>query len=244
MEKLSQEEIQLLNTDFGEEIEKHAAARATAINDAYQYGFDKKASELANDMDKLAAEAEEAKKKEIEDEDEDEEMDEESEKAAAELGAFIERGFFDGLRKEGAERHGNEMHYLQPYIEEKIAVSAALKARTYLERASRAGKGVADKVRKGAKNVKEYHQKAYQQAKGGYNARRLGKGMQEKAQAVGKDTASGKALQSTGDSLVNTGTKSMLRNTGKLVGSGAAATGIVGGTGYGAYKAMGGGKKD
>jgi len=48
-------------------------------------------------------------------------LDEESEKKAAELGAFIERGMFDELTKLGSQRHGDAMYYYYPYMEEKVA---------------------------------------------------------------------------------------------------------------------------
>lgn len=118
--QLTNEDKALLNTNFGEEIEKIAAQRATAINEAYAYGFSKIAKEAADEKDK------EDKENEGKDNDKKEEkMDEESEKAAAELGAFIERGFFDGLRKLGSERHGDEMHYIAPFILEKAAAAGA-----------------------------------------------------------------------------------------------------------------------
>lgn len=110
---ITQEDRALLNTNFGEDIEKIAEQHASAISEAYQYGFSKIAKEMADEKDK---EDKEEKK-----EHKEEKMDEESEKAAAELGAFIERGFFDGLRKLGAERHGNEFHYIEPFIQNKIA---------------------------------------------------------------------------------------------------------------------------
>lgn len=112
---LTAQQQELVNTDFGEEIEKMAAERVGACQEAYAYGFNKLAKDIADAKD-------EADKKEEKKEDKEEEkMDEESEKAAAELGAFIERGTFDSLRKLGSERHGDEMHYIAPFVEEKIA---------------------------------------------------------------------------------------------------------------------------
>ena len=124
------QEQELLNTDFGEETEKLAEAKVDAIESVYAYGFNKMACEVADAMDNFdkTASEDEDKKKEDKEEDEDEKMDEESEKQAAELGAFIERGFFDGLCKLGSERHGDEFHYLAPYLIEKTAEMAAQEA--------------------------------------------------------------------------------------------------------------------
>jgi hypothetical protein len=126
--QLSAQDQTLINTNFGEEIEKIASAYAAEIQDAYSYGFSKLAEEAANAKD-------EEDKKEDKEEDKKEKMDEESEKKAAELGAFIERGFFDGLRKLGSERHGDEMFYLEPFITEKVALSMGVQAATKAKRA-------------------------------------------------------------------------------------------------------------
>jgi hypothetical protein len=119
---------ELLNTDFGPEIEKLAAEQVQACKDAYNYGCEKLAAEAAEEMDK-----EEKESKKEDKEEKKEKMDEESEKAAAELGSFIERGFFDGLRKLGSERHNDEFHYLAPYVEQKIAAAGAEKASKIVE---------------------------------------------------------------------------------------------------------------
>ena len=88
-----------------------------------------------------------------EDEEEDEEKkasDDEFEKAAAELGSFIERGMFDTLTKLGSERHEDPMHYFYPYIEEKVAAKGA--------------KGAIDKM---WSSVKNYHKGAVKDVKKG-----------------------------------------------------------------------------
>jgi hypothetical protein len=113
---LTQQDAQLLSTQFDEETEKLAEAKANSIQEAYLYGLEKIAKEVADERD------EEDKKEESKKE---EKMDEESEKAAAELGAFIERGFFDGLRKLGSERHGDEGFYLEPFITSKLAAEVS-----------------------------------------------------------------------------------------------------------------------
>lgn len=109
---LSPEDQRLLQTDLGE-FDKVAAEQVALIDEMYTTGFNKLANETADWLDKLAEE--EAEKEE------EDKMDEEGEKTAAALGAWTERGFFDGLRKLGSDRYGDELHYLYPFLEEKIA---------------------------------------------------------------------------------------------------------------------------
>lgn len=132
--QLSEQDKALINADFGEEIEKVAAAHAADIQEAYAYGFAKLAAEVAEAKDEEDKKEKEGSK-EDKDEDKKEKMDEESEKKAAELGAFIERGFFDGLRKLGAERHNNEAYYLEPFITAKVAEESGKKETHYVRRA-------------------------------------------------------------------------------------------------------------
>jgi hypothetical protein len=103
---------------YGEDVAQDAMEKVAAIRDSYNYGFHKLAEETAQALEEAAAAKEE---------EEEEELDEESEKAASELGSFIERGFYDGLCKLGSERYGNEDAYLIPYLEEKFA-AAGVKA--------------------------------------------------------------------------------------------------------------------
>jgi len=121
-EDLSPEDQRLVKTDFGS-LEKQAAAQLEQARVMYETGFHKLATEIADQLDAEAAASEKQASEEY--------LDSESEKVAAELGAFIERGQFDGLRKLGSDRHGNEWHYLLPFVEEKVAsagAGAALKA--------------------------------------------------------------------------------------------------------------------
>lgn len=104
------------------ELTKEAAAQAIVVNDAYRTGFDKIAAQIADSMD-AAAEKTAAEKK-----DEEEKMDEESEKAAAEIGAFIEKGTVEGLRKLGSDRHGDENYYLNEFMVDKVASEGAKRA--------------------------------------------------------------------------------------------------------------------
>ena len=113
--KLSREEQALLETQFPAEIEKQAAAEVNAAVDLYSMGFEKMAAQAADVFDAPVEEEVETEKIAF---------DEEMEKAAQERAAFIARGYIDGLIKEGSERHGDELHYLYPFIAEKLAVDA------------------------------------------------------------------------------------------------------------------------
>jgi len=124
---LSAADQQLLRTDLGD-FDKVAAQQLEEASDCYNQGFEKFAAEAADAQD----EADEMDKQASEYEDESI-LTPEQEKVAAELGAITEKGFFDGLCKLGSERHGDEMHYLWPYIEQKIAQEGAAYA---LERAA------------------------------------------------------------------------------------------------------------
>lgn len=115
-EDLSAEDQALLNTDFPEEIEKQAAAEVALAQDLYASGFAKLASESADAMDKVAEEEEEEEKEKPENK-----LDEEEKKEAAARGAFIAQGYIDGLKKLGSDRHGDENHYIYPFIAEKLA---------------------------------------------------------------------------------------------------------------------------
>ena len=119
-QELSAEDKKLLNTDLGE-FDKVAAAEMSLAQEMYATGFEKLAAETADYLDAVFAKVAEEEEKEEKKEDEDEE----TKKTAEELGAFIERGFFDGLRKLGAERHGDESVYLLPYLQEKVAAAGS-----------------------------------------------------------------------------------------------------------------------
>jgi len=111
-EDLSVEDQALLATDFGEQ-EKVAAAELGVAQEMYNTAFEKLAAATADAIDEEAKKEDESEKKE--------KMDEEGEKKAADLSAFIERGYFDGLRKLGSDRHGDENAYLYPFLIEKCA---------------------------------------------------------------------------------------------------------------------------
>ena len=116
MSNLTAEQLELLNTEFPADMEKAAAAQAALISDLYSTGFTKIAAQAADEMDK--------EEKKEEEKEEKKELSEEHEKEASDRGAFIARGYIDGLMKEGSERHGDELHYLMPFIAEKLAMDA------------------------------------------------------------------------------------------------------------------------
>lgn len=139
---LSPADQKLLNTDLGD-FEKEAAAELALADEMYAVGFEKLAAETADYLEELYASEKTASEG-------NESMDDESEKRAHDLAAFIERGYFDGLRKLGSERYNDEMAYLYPFIEEKIAAEGA---RAALGKAYQVAKGHVKTVGKAAKNV-------------------------------------------------------------------------------------------
>jgi hypothetical protein len=118
MEDLSADQQKLLKTNFGSETEKVAAEQAKIAKEMYAKGQEIALS-IADSMDKEAAELEKKASADAE------LPDPQQEKVAAQMGAFIERGQYDGLRKLGSERHGNEWHYILPFVEEKVATASA-----------------------------------------------------------------------------------------------------------------------
>lgn len=116
---LSPEDQALVRTNFGA-MDKVAEAQVKEAAEAYEYGAETYAKEIADNLDKIAAE-EAAEVEKVA----GTELTEEQEKSAAELGAFIEKGVCDGLAKLGQERHNDPMHYFVPFVEEKIAEAGA-----------------------------------------------------------------------------------------------------------------------
>jgi hypothetical protein len=179
-EELSQADQELLNVEFSPEIEKLAAQNAADISELQEIGFVKMAAEAADEMDK---EEEEEKKEEKK------ELDEEHKKEASVKGAILADSYVEGLMKLGSDRHGDELHYLYPAIEEKLVKegadpAAAGKFVSFLKnmgaKASAGGKAVADKAKAGAGHVAEYHKGMARGAKAGVT------GVNEHGQALSK----------------------------------------------------------
>lgn len=162
-EDLTAEDQALLNTDLGD-FDKLAAEQVATANEMYEMGFGKLASETADALDEIFASEKVAAEKEDKEEDK---KDEETEKKAADLGAFIERGYFDGLRKLGSERHGDEGAYLLPLLAEKVAADAkAGFVRKALEGAKAHGGKAAGKTKELFGKAKELAEKHPKTAKG------------------------------------------------------------------------------
>lgn len=117
-EDLSRADQQLLNSDLGG-FDKEAGEKVALAQEMYSHGFDKLASETADYLDSVFEK--QASQEAID-------LDPESEKVASDLAAFIERGYFDGLCKEGMDRHGDEGFYIREFIQEKIAETGAMMA--------------------------------------------------------------------------------------------------------------------
>lgn len=149
-EDLSPEDQRLVETDFGS-FEKEAAEQAAVASEMYDTGFFKLASETADYLEELYSQEKVAEEAIA--------LDDESEKIAQECGAFIERGFFDGLMKLGQERYNDPMAYIMPFVEEKVAAEGGKAARTLLEKA----KGGAKKLWEG---TKDYHKGALKDIQG------------------------------------------------------------------------------
>jgi uncharacterized membrane-anchored protein YhcB (DUF1043 family) len=130
---LSPEDQRLVKTNFGDDVEKIAAERVALANEMYQQGYDVIATAIVDQLNKTASEDEKkenpfaAKDKEEHEEKEEHEgkMDPESEKSASELGKLIARGTLDSLMEKGASEHGDQLHYLYPYLEQKVAAAGA-----------------------------------------------------------------------------------------------------------------------
>jgi len=214
-EDLSPADQKLLNTDLGD-FEKEAAEQVSLANEMYSVGFNKLAGETADYLDSLTE-----KQASVE----ETALDAESEKVATDLSAFIERGYFDGLRKEGAERHEDESYYLRHFVEEKVAAAGAEGAvAKFLGKVKGHTGAVVDKA-KGAAG------KAWGAAKAAPGKAKEGvKGYHAGAQA---DIAKGKGLFGEGKKLE--GAKSVAKGVGKHVAPyGAAAA--AGGAAFGAKK--------
>lgn len=151
-EDLSPKDQELLNTDFGDEIEKQAAEKVAMAQDLYAAGFQKLAAESADEMD----EADKEEKKEEESKPE-KKLDEEEKKEASARGAFIAKGYIDGLKKLGSDRHGDENHYLYPFLAEKLANAGAApgKVMSFLNKLKAKGGDMAGKAKGMAGQGKE-----------------------------------------------------------------------------------------
>ena len=221
-EDLSPEDQKLVNTDLGA-FEKEAAARLELANEMYEVGFNKLAAETADSMDEYFSKVASA-----EEVDNSINLDSESEKVAQELGAFIEKGYIDGLRKLGQDRHGDETVYLMPFLEEKVASKGA---KAWLAGLGKKVKGFGEAAKSKAKDVGG-SAKAKATAAGSY--------AKDKATAAKKNVSKyhSDAARDVKEGIKDKNYTRAAKGGGKLVGPYAA---LLGAGGAGAYAAK---KKD
>lgn len=167
---LTREQLVLINTDFGEELEKQASAEVDAeyeklaeseevAESCYNYG-----AELA--MQKIAAMEEEAKKKEEKKEEEEgeEEEEKEEEKTASAMGNFILEGYWNTMMEKGAEFYGDDSIYLEELCKE---AGIANKAKDAAKSALGYVKSYGQNVKNRALTAKMYAKGAFTPGVGG-----------------------------------------------------------------------------
>lgn len=221
---------QLLRTDLGE-VEKVAAENLALADEMYAHGFNKLAEEAADSLEAAAAAASEKVASEGY-------LDEESEKVAADLSAFIERGFFDGLRKLGSERYGDENAYIIPFLEEKVAAIGAEKyaaefTKRIGEAAAKGWKATKGKSKDLAEGVKRYHSNAANQVRGGADAISWGR---KRLKDVRPSEYMADMHSGVAKGMIRGGAKDVAKGTGKLVAPYAAGATVLGGGAYAANK--------
>lgn len=129
---LTREQLILINTDFGADLEKRASAIVAEENEklaelqeiaasCMAYGSElamQKIAEMeAAHQQKLAEEDKKGLDKSEEDEDEEEEETEE-EKTASAMGNFILEGYWNTMMEKGAEYYGDSNIYLEELCKE------------------------------------------------------------------------------------------------------------------------------
>lgn len=120
---LSRRQRELLNTDFGHEMEKQAAEiveMEKTAEDCYTYGEDLALEKIAE----MEEEAAEEKKKEGEGK---KESDEEEEKTAAAMGEIITDAYWNTLMEKGAEYYNDPDIYIEKLAKKKSLMQRAKK---------------------------------------------------------------------------------------------------------------------
>jgi hypothetical protein len=151
LNELSREQLLLLNTDFGSELEKQAEALVDSevekiaelqeqASELYNYGAQLAMQKIAEMEENYKHEEDESKDKE---EGEEEEKKEEEEKTAAGTGSYILTGFWDTLMEKGAEYYGDQNIYLEELVKQTGFDKIAANVKNVL-------KGVAKKTTKKA----------------------------------------------------------------------------------------------
>lgn len=194
-EQLTEQQKALLATDFGD-FEKEAEARLETVQEMYAYGFNKLAKEIQGGVDAAPKVNKERKEETEDDEEQEKKLDDMGEKMAAEMGAFIERGVFDGLTKLGQEQHGDPLFYFYPFIEEKVAMAGAQAALQKLAKTGWLG-GVKKKVMGDMGSIKQLGKETWREGKKAITGKGAKGGkLTEKGRSQAKERAmgAGKAL--------------------------------------------------
>ena len=189
---LTRDELILLNTNFGEELEKQARAIAADENvklaevegeaeNLFNYG-----AELA--MQKIAEmemKYKEGDKKYDKDSEEYKKMEKEkgeksdSEKTASAMGKFILEGYWDTMMEKGAEYYGDK----NVYLEELVKEAKYGKVMSYLKGMGSKAKDVAGKASVKGKEMYGKHMAPRYQAAGEAGRKAMGKGLSAKERA-------------------------------------------------------------
>lgn len=189
-EELTKEDQELLKTEFPAELEKQAADQVAQMHELYDVGFTKMAADTATELDKLA---EESEKEEKEEESEaHKKLDEEHKKEAAARGAFIARGYVDGLLEKGAELHEDPLHYFYPALSEKLGFDLTEKLAGMKDFGAKALHKFRSGASKAKEAVKSHHGKMKAEfAKATTKGAPKGERAKAGAKALGRAAASG-----------------------------------------------------
>jgi len=170
LKDLTKDELLLLNTNFGEEIEKQAAAIVAEENEkvaelreiaegCLAYGEELAMQKIAEmeqaHQEKVAAEEESKDMKGLDKKKEEEEdsEDSEEEKNASAMGNFILEGYWNTLMEKGAEYYGDENIYLEELCKEAKMGQVMDYIKSY---GAKALKGSEKAMSKGQKAVKGF----------------------------------------------------------------------------------------
>jgi len=137
MRDLTKDQLLLLNTNFGEELEKQASSMVAEENEkiaeleetaasCMAYGSElamQKIAEMEQAHQEKVAMEEEKKdfkglEKKDEEEEEEEEEEKEEEKTASAMGNFILEGYWNTLMEKGAEYYGDKDIYIEELCKE------------------------------------------------------------------------------------------------------------------------------
>lgn len=146
LKDLTKEQLVLINTDFGEDLEKQASAHVDAeyekiaelsdvADSCYSYGAELAMQKIA-EMEANYAEKEEGKEegKEGKKEKKEEKKEEEAEKTASAMGNFILEGYWNTMMEKGAEFYeGDKGIYLEELCKEAGIDKEAANMMSYIK---------------------------------------------------------------------------------------------------------------